>query len=294
MTLLPNQRLRYELPPNVCSMAEIPLWGANAIDAIRPKTAVTTLIHQKSVTLEVVIKRAFVPSFCTWLASLFEDPQSPDWQGLGQATLRMARFLRDYDYDRTFRSTAVWQAYEGAVANWYRSVSDETSSPPAPSKTEIVTTLGWLAAMLRPLGFVPPVVDLFHTTIASPVSLVGIVARLGQGIPLLLTEHGVYLRERAISALDDPTLSFFEKYLLVRIADVCTRLCYHVADVIAPVCKFNGVWGERLGASPEKIQVIYNAVDSQRFLALDPAEPEAKWPTVVAVANIIPLRTSSP
>ena len=122
-----------------------------------------------------------------------------------------------------------------------------------------------------------PGADVYHATGAVSVSLMGLVAQREKGTPFLLTEHGVYLRERAISVSTDTVLSFFQKHFLVSMADAISRLCYHFADLITPVCSFNGKWERNLGTDPRKIRVIYNAIDTDRFVpSPKPAETAAR------------------
>lgn len=283
-TSQPYARPRYPLPPNAASLTQIPLWGASPDAGLRGSLRITT----------AQIKHEFVPAFRTWVRCVLRAPPdtgdpTPVWDGCGHALLVMAAFLRRHGYAQTFRSEPVWTAYTEEVGRWARA-QGHVATQPAPTLQDQVVTLGWMAALLRPLAVAPPEAHLFHATVAASVSLIGIVTHLERGTPLLLTEHGIYLRERAISASSDPTLSYFQRHFLVRMADLVERLCYHFAAVIAPVCAFNGQWEQALGADPAKIRPIYNAVDTNRFRPAPKHDADVQPPTVVVVANVTPIK----
>ena len=281
---------RYRLPPNVKSVQQIPLWGASAGDAIRRRSGLGRLIREAAGTVEREVMRGFVPPFRLWLKAQFAQDEAPDWQACGAAVAEMALFLRSHDYARTFWTLPVWQVYTEVVKSYYRPGPAGAAVTPEPSVDDIGTTLGWLGALLRPLAADPCPVDVNHATVAASVSLVGIADRVLYGTPLLLTEHGIYLRERAIAVSTDPRLSLFQKYVLVRMAHLTAGLCYWYADLLAPVCRFNAKWEISLGARQEKIRVIYNAVNVERFVPGPKPGDDSNRPSVVMMAGVTPIK----
>ncbi|MEU8080235.1 GT4 family glycosyltransferase PelF [Catellatospora citrea] len=137
---------------------------------------------------------------------------------------------------------------------------------------------------VRPLAVVLPPVDLCHANANGLSSLVAMAAKWRFGVPFLMTEHGVYLRERYLSSGDQPA---GVKVALLRFHRALARLAYTEADLIAPVSGFNQRWEERHGADPAKITVIPNGVDPDRFPPLT-AEPDT--PTISWVGRIDPLK----
>ncbi len=289
-TAQPCAATRYSVPANARSLAQIPMWGAGPADAVRLGVGLRALIRQRANTGDRQIASHFVPAFRTWLRCVFGEPAEQDWSACGMAIAEMARFLRSADYDAIFRSAQVWEAYTAAIAEWYRPAPASVAAAPEPSLADIGATLSWMAALLRPLAATLPRADVYHATVAATVGLLGVVARLEHGTPFLLTEHGVYFRERTISAAADAHLSFFQKQFLVRLAEAVAHVCYAYAGLIAPVCRFNSKWEIRLGAPPEKIRVIYNAVDTGRFAPGAKPATTAERPTVVVMASVMPIK----
>lgn len=285
-----HKQTRDTLPANVRSLTQVPLWGSSPTDSIQRHQGLRDLVRLRVRTTDHAVRQEFVPALRAWLQFLYGCAEQSDCIAGGEALVTMARFLQSHDYTLTFRSLQVGQAYADAIARWYLPAPPAAGYQPEPSLADVITTLQWLSAQLRPLAIPPPRADIYHATGAFSVSLMGIVARLERRIPFLLTEHGVYLRERAISASSHSKMSFFQKHFLVNMADAISRLCYHFADLIAPVCSFNGKWERYLGADPRKIRVIYNAIDTDRFApSSKPTEATAR-PTVVAVGNVTPFK----
>jgi polysaccharide biosynthesis protein PelF len=122
----------------------------------------------------------------------------------------------------------------------------------------------------------PSDVDVVHANANGLSSMVALAAKWRTGVPFLMTEHGVYLRERYLSAGGQ---SRGVKTALLRFHRALARTAYLEADSLAPVSGFNSRWAVRHGASARKIEVIANGVDPQRFppLAGEPAEPVISW-----------------
>jgi glycosyltransferase involved in cell wall biosynthesis len=138
---------------------------------------------------------------------------------------------------------------------------------------------------LRPLAApVPADAQLVHANANGLSSMVALAAKWRLGVPFLMTEHGVYLRERYLSPGAQPA---GVKTALLRFHRALARLSYWEADLITPVSGFNARWAVRHGADPAKLAVIGNGVDPARFPPLgdEPPEPVISW-----VGRVDPLK----
>ena len=157
-----------------------------------------------------------------------------------------------------------------------------------PSVLEAAEALRLLYRWLTPIAMPIPPVTLVHASAAGLASLPGIVARLQYGTPLLLTEHGVYLRERYL-AWAGVQGSQVIKLFATRVTRRLVELSYVTAEIIAPpVSSWNTRWEQRLGATPEQILTIANGVDPNRFTPQPMPDPAT--PTLVWVGRIDPLK----
>ncbi|HEV2347462.1 MAG TPA: GT4 family glycosyltransferase PelF [Actinocrinis sp.] len=151
---------------------------------------------------------------------------------------------------------------------------------------DALAALDLIEHALRPLAFQPPDADVTHTVSNGLAALVGLAAKWTHGTPLIIAEHGVYLRERYL-ALGSEQLGWPVKSI---VAAFTRRLCetgYRNADLITPCNEYNQRWEKRLGADPAKLRTVYNGVDPERF---PPAESEPDEPTLVFVGRIDPLK----
>lgn len=156
----------------------------------------------------------------------------------------------------------------------------------APSLTDAVRVLGLLDHLLRPLHAPSARVDLVHASSNGLAALTALGIAWRWQAPLLLTEHGVYLRERYIE-YHPAAMPALRRMFLLRFHKQLTRAVYRSADAIAPGSEYNRRWEIANGADLAQIVPIHNGVDADAFAA-DLAEPAE--PTIVWVGRVDPLK----
>jgi glycosyltransferase involved in cell wall biosynthesis len=152
---------------------------------------------------------------------------------------------------------------------------------------ETIETCRTLARYLQVLATDVPKCRLIHSSIADVTGFLAIIAKLRDRIPYILTEHGVYYRERLLDLAGRTSKG--QTAFWANFEKAIAKLNYHYADFIAPVSRFNAQWESELGADRKKIEVIYNGVDTERFRPM-PTERISNAPTVSAVTRIDPLK----
>ena len=141
----------------------------------------------------------------------------------------------------------------------------EAGTPPALDLVEaarLYQTLYWVA---RTAAAPTPDTDVLHVTAAGWSAIPAVVHKALHGTPMVLTEHGVYVREAYLAAArngDSPGTRF----ATTRLARGLARVAYEAADVVAPVTDANAHWEMGLGIDPAKILVLHNGLRP-------PAEP---------------------
>ncbi|WP_314036795.1 DUF3492 domain-containing protein [Dietzia sp. CH92] len=129
-------------------------------------------------------------------------------------------------------------------------------------------------------------VDLVHASSNGSSSLVGLARKWRDGVPFILTEHGVYLRERYL-ALAGTQLSWSARYAVCTALRALCVLVYAEADLLLPVSDFNARWAVRLGADASRIHTVRNGVDVS---TMPPVGAEPAVPTISFVGRIDPLK----
>jgi glycosyltransferase involved in cell wall biosynthesis len=253
----------YELPGNVVSTHSLPIWTHRRPRprrrfTRRPDTAAAIALLDAALSRDAEAAERFE----TALFELFFQAHQP---------VDLAEVLRD-------------DAVAAALAGLWLRFHDGLG--PALRLSDAMCALDLIEHALRPLAYRPPLADVTHTVSNGLAALVGLTAKWTHGTPLIIAEHGVYLRERYL-ALRRERLGWPVKSI---VAAFTRRLCetgYRNADLITPCNEYNQRWEKRLGADPAKLRTVYNGVDPDRF---PQAEGEPDTPTLVFVGRIDPLK----
>lgn len=126
-----------------------------------------------------------------------------------------------------------------------------------------------------------PQARVYHAISTGYAGFVGTMAKHLTGRPFLLTEHGIYTRERKIDIMQtewihDPDRGTrrikrapgqFQK-IWISLFERLGKIAYASADEILTVCEANRVQQLAQGAEPGKTAVIPNGIDVRRFAGI--------------------------
>ena len=140
--------------------------------------------------------------------------------------------------------------------------------------------------LLRPLQ--GPIVraDIVHASMNGPAMLVAMAAHWERGTPVVLSEHGTYLRERYLLE-QEQSLTAAARFLRLSFFRHLAAASYQVATAIAPHSHYNRRWQLRCGADPAGMHTMYNGVSLGDFPV---AEREPELPTVSFLGRIDPVK----
>ena len=103
---------------------------------------------------------------------------------------------------------------------------------------------------------------------------------------MVISEHGVYLRERYLSLAGEDE-SKAVKVIAMRFTRRLTAGAYRSADILAPHSSYNRRWQLYGGADPARMRTMYNGINPSDFPT---AQGEPDDPTIVFVGRIDPLK----
>ena len=259
----------------------MPLFGAaEPTEFTRWDEPFATTVLRRARTVPSVVEGRFVPL----VVRLVEALERPEAAGWAEAELirDLNRYFVRFDHRASFRSEGTWRAFRDTV------LAQEAGSDVEVTLGDLVQGLRWLYSFLLPITLPVPRADVTHATLAGFAGLAGVIAKLERGTPLMVTDHGIYLRERYI-AMSGAADSFFLKRFLLRLVHLVSRVCYVTADQVSPVCHHNTRWETRMGVADDRIRTIYNGIDTDLFRPPE-TEPEGRRPTVVTAARVFPLK----
>lgn len=270
---------KYELPPNLKHLEAHYLHGGQTNPPIIPATG-----DRKGFE---IIRR---------LHGWFADP-CPD--GLPEELKQVSFYNRPsggVDYTQFLYSKLSWQyltemyqvrCSDPSFVDYFWTVRNMHAP---------IWQLADIAEKLIPAG-------IYHTVSTGYAGFMGGLLHHHTGRPLLLSEHGIYTKERRIDIFNNDwirdnrnalqrsqtEISYFRD-LWIRFFETIGRFCYDASDTI--VSLYEGARQREIldGAQPEKTHVVPNGIDLERFAPLRrqrPAEP----PQVVALlGRVVPIK----
>lgn len=272
----PHIEQKFDPPDNVRRILNVPLWGIEEPSEFSTDIPFAQLYDRKRRTTGEAIANEFLPPFRELLRVICTDPG--DSYALGRVFVQLEDYFRIYDYNETFKSRPVWETFKHEV--------EASRQKYPPTLFDLTESLRWLYHFLIVLNVRVPRTSVTHATAAAFCGIPCITAKLRNGTPMVLTEHGVYLREQYLFLSRFRRLLFCKNFLLSLITAV-VRANYAYADIVAPVCHYNTRWEVAHATPQQKIRVIYNGVDPEHFA---PAPRLHGDPHVVATARIDPLK----
>jgi glycosyltransferase involved in cell wall biosynthesis len=256
------------LPGNLVDVVRIPLWGPERRRRrCRPEHA-----EEIGVAHEALLR------------SLGHDTADPEGDFL-RALRRLHELSRVADVAAELRGDrAIERVHAGLRGSG--TPTRAIGEAPSPTVGDALAVADLIEHFLRPLWIDPPRAGLTHCVSNGLPALIGFAAKWTYGTPLVVTEHGMYLRERYLAA-DTAGHSFPVRALVLRFFRVLTGAAYRVADLITPGSEYNRRWEVRAGADDAQIRLVHNGVNPDHFPHAGP-EPDA--PTLTWVGRIDPLK----
>lgn len=278
-----NTKIKYDLPSSVKRLIQVPLWSPDEPgDYTNNGAGYTKTIIKKNRTTKRIVSQRFVPLLEELLTHIYCDIHDPD--RLDRLFIHMWHYFKQFDFKETMLKQQVWDAYIEFVCSM-----GVKEGEPEPKLIELTTGMRWLYRLLTPLSVPIPKVDVVHLTMSGFALLPALIANYKYNTPIVLTEHGVFIRERLL-AINSSGYSFFLKKFLICFSEKIARLAYHKADVILSVNQFNKKWELQYGADPEKLRVAYNGIDHTVFKPRPKPKHLLQTPTVVSLARIFELK----
>ena len=277
----PFVKLKFDIPPNVAEIINVPLWGTEEpIEYIR-EVEFSKIYEAKIKTQVSSSVEKLKPIMILVLDHIFRKKE--DLDALGDAIYEFYEYFHIYDYYETFRDEKLWVVYKNYILEHYKDVEDDI-----PTVFDMVEGLRYLYRFFISLLPKLPQAHIYHSSAAAFCGLSCIVAKKKYNSKFLLTEHGVYIREQYLAASRNQ-MPYRTKEFMMGLITLVSKLNFHFADVVSPVCNYNSRWEKKWGVDERKIQTIYNGIDANKFRKFDVQKDEER-PIVIMVARIDPLK----
>nr|MCR4675339.1 GT4 family glycosyltransferase PelF [Lachnospiraceae bacterium] len=246
---------KYELPENVLEVHEVYLndddWGKEKRKRMK-KTEYETL-------------RSIVVN------------DHPDWEGFMKIVRR-----KNFSYNDLVMGLDFYEAVKEAYKKKYTDVP-------------FVDFLWTMRSMYLPLILVMcgdlPKADLYHCVATGYAGVLGAMAKMQYGCKLLISEHGIYTREREEELIKATWVQGLYKDIWIEQFRKMSQLAYDKADIVTSLYAYASELQEELGCKKEKLRVTPNGVDASRFENINgPTEEDKQYINIGAVVRVTPIK----
>ena len=165
------------------------------------------------------------------------------------------------------------------------------------SQTPFTEFFWTMRSLLLPLFHIMkhdiPKADVYHAPSTGYAGIVGSLAKRRYGKPLIITEHGIYTREREIEIIKATWMKNYYKNMWIEFFYNLSRCSYGYADRVITLFNRNKEVEITLGCSENIISIIPNGVDYETFSKLAEVEPVRKPNikySVGAIVRVVPIK----
>jgi len=280
-----NEPVRWELPGNVKSVVTIPLWGRPPTVPLRARLSLARADSILRELLDVLLTQPNQAQdrFADVMHELFTFGQTKNLRA-ALVSETAVKLVSDA-WRQRWPDILPGQGELGEQGARGERGGTELSRI-VPSVGDAVTAVQLLEHALRPFSHPPVQADVVHTVTNGLGALPAFAAKWRYGMPMIVTEHGLYMREQYLH-LRHPEFGWPVKDLYLRFLRRLCTLGYHEADIITPGNIYNKRWEAELGADEARVRTVYNGVDPAVFPVVD-SEPEV--PTISWAGRIDPFK----
>lgn len=135
-----------------------------------------------------------------------------------------------------------------------------------------------------------PKADVYHTISTGYAGILGSMAKVLYGKPLLLSEHGIYTREREEEIIRAGWVNGIYKNLWIQSFKKYSSCCYRYADRVTALFEEAKQLQVEFGCDERKIRVVHNGIDVSQYAGLPGKQEGDPWINVGAILRITPIK----
>lgn len=193
-----------------------------------------------------------------------------------------------------------------APASWNYLVEQYQDNCTDPSFVDYFWTVRTMHAPIWTLADVVekfPAVGCYHTISTGYAGFLGALLKRRWKKPLILSEHGIYTKERKIDLYAarwiadnrdilhrDVTQAGYFRDLWIRFFRALGKICYDASDRIIALYEANRLRQVQDGADPARTCNIPNGVDVPRFAALRSQRPPDPPAVMCLIGRVVPIK----
>ncbi|MGP7819544.1 GT4 family glycosyltransferase PelF [Niallia sp. 01092] len=246
---------QYKIPTNVKEVIQIPLQSNK-----QEKQLPTSLSEEE---VEILSK---------WFTFQSVDSHALNIVGNKQKIGSLDAFLHSPEFYRIVKESYIFENSSGSFSNYFwmwRSMF----SP---------------AIKMLQIDF--PELNLIHSVSTGYGGLLGAVMSAHAKIPFLLTEHGIYSREREEEILQSDWIPTEYKNRWISFFHHLSRQAYHQAADIITLFGRNSEYQRKLGAPADKLKIIPNGVNIEDYVMKREPNKHNDVLMISAIIRVVPIK----
>ena len=151
-----------------------------------------------------------------------------------------------------------------------------------------------MRSMLLPFFFLLqqdlPEADVYHSVATGYCGVIGALAATVYNKPFIITEHGIYAREREAEIIKSDWVRGDFKAVWIEYFYNLARLAYQKADRVFTLFEHNARLEAEFGCPPDKISIVPNGIHMDRFASV-PKPTDHPGPIIIgAVVRVVPIK----
>lgn len=150
------------------------------------------------------------------------------------------------------------------------------------------TVIGFIIPILGAIQALPPKADIYHSTTTGYAVLSALTGKYYHGGKLIVTEHGIYHREREIEITKSKSVPEVYKKPWIEIFKLISETAYAECDALTTLFEKNQIFQFELGADFRKMHVIPNGIDIEKFSTIKKVEHDTF--NVAMVGRVVPIK----
>ncbi|MFQ6076102.1 MAG: GT4 family glycosyltransferase PelF [Candidatus Bathyarchaeia archaeon] len=132
--------------------------------------------------------------------------------------------------------------------------------------------------------------DIYHALNAGYAGVLGSLSKLNTGGALIVTEHGLYLKERRFEVENSEIPSWLQG-MYQKFFESLVRTSYRYSDTVTSVCHDHTWFQREIEPNLKNIKVIYNGIDTERFRIPNPLNSNNRGHfNIGTVTRITPIK----
>lgn len=151
-----------------------------------------------------------------------------------------------------------------------------------------------LRSMLLPLFYLVqrdlPEADIYHSVATGYCGIIGSRAAEVYHKPFILTEHGIYCREREAEIIKSDWAKGDFKIIWSNYFYNLAKIAYKRASKVYTLFEHNARIEADLGCDPQKIHVVPNGIHMERFSGIPKLKDHGGTINIGAVVRIVPIK----